>query len=131
MIREFEPCERAKAGRQIDGHGEILRGSMLERIGPTHQKIARKARVCEGHRVFVLTVSIRRTAPDKSVCARTAPEARRWLEIIRNEGEDDRGDLRDQTTQICCVQKKAQSAGEEPSCVIKMRRARNSASAMD
>ena len=79
MIREQTLRTRQKILDRLPITGELLRGSLLERV-VRHTKDCPKCARGEGHRVFVLTVSYpgRRTR-QFSVRRESVEEVRRWL----------------------------------------------------
>ena len=79
MIREQTLRTRQKILDRLPITGELLRGSLLERV-VRHTKDCPKCARGEGHRVFVLTVSYpgRRTR-QFSVRREGVEEVRRWL----------------------------------------------------
>ena len=79
MIREQTLRTRQKILDRLLITGELLRGSLLERV-VRHTKDCPKCARGEGHRVFVLTVSYpgRRTR-QFSVRRERVEEVRRWL----------------------------------------------------
>ena len=79
MIREQTLRTRQKILDRLPITGELLRGSLLERV-VRHTKDCPKCARGEGHRVFVLTVSYpgRRTR-QFSVRRERVEEVRRWL----------------------------------------------------
>jgi hypothetical protein len=79
MIRQQTIRARDKLVSKLPVTGELLRGSLLERV-VRHTKDCPKCARGEGHRVFVLTVSYggRRTR-QFSVRRERVEEVRRWL----------------------------------------------------
>jgi hypothetical protein len=79
MIRQQTIRTRDKLVSKLPVTGELLRGTLLERI-VRHTKDCPKCARGEGHRVFVLTVSYagRRTR-QFSVRRERVEEVRRWL----------------------------------------------------
>ena|SRR5712692_9884770 len=79
MIRERTLRTRQKLLDQLPVTGEMLRGSLLERV-VRHTKDCPKCARGEGHRVFVLTVSYPGARTRQfSVRRERVGEVRRWL----------------------------------------------------
>jgi hypothetical protein len=79
MIRDRTLQARRKLVSKLPITGEILRGSLLERV-VRHSKGCPKCARGEGHQVCVLTVSYPRGRTRQfSVRRERVPEVRRWL----------------------------------------------------
>jgi hypothetical protein len=80
MIRDRTIHVRDKLVANLPVTGELLRGSLLERI-VRHTKGCPKCARGEGHRVFVLTVTYAGGRTRQfSVRRERVPEVRRWLD---------------------------------------------------
>ncbi len=80
MNRDRSIRAREKRLNRLPVTGELLRGSLLERI-VRHTKGCPKCARGEGHRVFVLTVSYAGGRTRQiSVRRERVPEVRRWLD---------------------------------------------------
>jgi uncharacterized protein DUF6788 len=80
MIRDRTIHVRDKLVAKLPVTGELLRGSLLERI-VRHTKGCPKCARGEGHRVFVLTVTYAGGRTRQfSVRRERVPEVRRWLD---------------------------------------------------
>ena len=80
MIRDRTLQVRDKLVAKLPVTGELVRGSLLERI-VRHTKGCPKCARGEGHRVFVLTVTYAGGRTQQfSVRRERVPEVRRWLD---------------------------------------------------
>ena len=80
MIRDRTIHARDKLVAKLPVTGELLRGSLLDRI-VRHTKGCPKCARGEGHRVFVLTVTYAGGRTRQfSVRRERVPEVRRWLD---------------------------------------------------
>ena len=80
MIRDRTLQVRNKLVAKLPVTGELVRGSLLERI-VRHTKGCPKCARGEGHRVFVLTVTYAGGRTQQfSVRRERVPEVRRWLD---------------------------------------------------
>ena len=84
MIRQQTIRTRDKLVSKLPVTGELLRGSLLERV-VRHTKDCPKCARGEGHRVFVLTVSYGSGRTRQfSVRRERVEEVRRWLANYQN-----------------------------------------------
>jgi hypothetical protein len=93
MIRERALRQREKLVARLPITGELLRGSLLERV-VRHKSGCPKCARGEGHQVYVLTVSYRRGQTQQiSVRRERVAEVRRWLDNYQK--------LKEAIEQIC------------------------------
>ena len=96
MIRDRTLRKREKLLAALPITGELLRGSLLERV-VRHKSGCPKCARGEGHQVYVLTVGYGRGQTQQiSVRKERVAEVRRWLDNYQKLN-DDRADLRAQS----------------------------------